>query len=390
MLFAFAVTRRVATITPVVNEDKATRYHRYRRRAAALSAALAATTLALLASGGGALRAREMAAMAGDRLPLIGGEAGTVAVFAFGLFLLLQAIDLPLAFYQGALLERRYGLSTQTVAQWAADHARAVVVSVGVGTAAASVVYALMRWSPAWWWAWSAGLGVASLLVVTRFAPVLFLPLVARVVPLERPGLAARLRALGARAGTPIAGVYEWQVSGHTKKASAALTGLGATRRILLSDTLLADYSDDEIEVVLAHELSHQVHQDVWATLGAQAAMIAAGCWLAGQALAAWGDAAGLRGAADPAGLALLLLVGGAWAWAWHPVLNAVSRAQERRADGYALDVTRNPQAFISAVRRLSQQNLAETDPPRLVSWLWHAHPPIRARLDAARAWRPS
>lgn len=373
-----------------MNEDKATRYHRYRRRADVLSAALAAATLALLAFGGGALRAREMAAMAGDRLPLIGGEAGTVVVFALALFILLHVIDLPVAFYQGALLERRYGLSTQSLLQWAADHARAVAVSIAAGTMAASVVYALLRWSPEWWWAWSAGIGLVCLLLVTRFAAVLVLPLVARVVPLDRPALASRLRTLGDRAGTPITGVYEWQVSGHTKKASAALTGLGGTRRILLSDTLLADYTDEEIEVVLAHELSHQVHHDVWGTLAGQAVMVAGGCWLAGQALSRWGDAAGLRGAADPAGLALLLLVGGAWAWAWHPVSNAISRAQERRADGFALDVTRNPQAFISAVRRLTQQNLAEADPSRLVSWLWHAHPPIRARLDAARRWRPS
>ena len=112
------------------------------------------------------------------------------------------------------------------------------------------------------------------MVVLAQLAPVLLLPLFYRFKPLDRPALVERLLALAARAKTRIRGVFEWTLSAHTKKANAALTGMGHTRRILLSDTLLADYSDDEIEVVLAHELSHHVHHDLWRAVAVQAALL--------------------------------------------------------------------------------------------------------------------
>jgi len=181
--------------------------------------------------------------------------------------------------------------------------------------------------------------------------------------------------------------VFEWVLSDHTRKANAALAGLGRTRRILLSDTLLSDYSEDEIEVILAHELAHHVHRDLWRGIAVQSVALLGGFLVADLVLRASADRLALRGMSDPAALPVMLLLGGVWSLLLMPLGNAVSRAQERAADRYALTTTRNVDAFVTAMKRLSQQNLAEEYPSPIVRWLFYSHPPIRERIEAAHAF---
>jgi len=216
---------------------------------------------------------------------------------------------------------------------------------------------------------------------------VVLLPIFYKFKPLDRPALADRLMTMATRARTDVVGVFEWVLSGHTKKANAALAGMGRTRRILLSDTLLADYSEDEIEVILAHELAHHVHRDLWRGIAVQSVILVAGFFVTDLILRAAAGPLELRGISDPAGLPLLMLAGGAWSFLALPLANAVSRRQERAADRYALTTTRNVDAFVTAMKRLSQQNLAEEYPSAIVRWLFYSHPPIRERIDAARAF---
>jgi STE24 endopeptidase len=150
---------------------------------------------------------------------------------------------------------------------------------------------------------------------------------------------------------------------------------------------MLAEYSDEEIEVVLAHELAHHVHGDIWKGIVFESALTLAGFYLASRMLAELSDRFGFRDVADPAGLPVLLLAAGAVSLVMMPVAHAMSRAFERRADRFALDLTKNPGAFISAMRRLGAQNLAEEHPSRLVQWLFYSHPPIAERIAAARAF---
>ncbi len=315
-------------------------------------------------------------------------EAATVAGVALFLIVLLQLVELPFGFYQSYLLEHRYGLSNESLGQWARDQLKGLILAVVFGAAGASIVYWAIRNSPDWWWAISAGLLSLAMIGLVQLAPVVLLPLFYTFRPLDRPALVGRLMTLSARARTRIAGVFEWVLSAHTKKANAALAGMGRTRRILLSDTLLADYSDDEIEVVLAHELSHHAHHDLWRGVALQTGLLFAGFFVADRALAALGNPLDLRGLDDAAGLPLLLLVGGISGVVFAPLANAMSRRHERRADRYALDATSQPDAFISAMKRLSQQNLAEENPSTVVQWLFYSHPPIRDRIEAARRWR--
>jgi STE24 endopeptidase len=222
---------------------------------------------------------------------------------------------------------------------------------------------------------------------MAQLAPVYLLPLFCTFRPLERPALVDRLVRLAERAGTSIMGVFEWRMSEKTRKANAALAGIGRTRRILLSDTLLAEHSDDEIEVILAHELSHHVHHDIWKALAVESVLLIGGLYLADRVLEVAAGRFGLMGKGDIAALPVLLLAIGAVSILLLPVVNALSRAHERRADRYALDMTGNVAAFTSAMKRLGAQNLAEEHPSRLVEILFHSHPPMSARIEAARRW---
>ena len=368
-----------------MNEDKATRYHRLGRRAGMLSTLWTAVILLAVLFTDGSVVLREWAArIAGANPTLI------VAVYVLILSLLFDAATLPFGFYRGFLLERRYGLSTETMGHWLKDHAKAVLIGMLFAEVGAVFVYfALRNWPRAWWAIAGAGYsGVAIALV--NLAPVILLPLFFTFKPLEKATLRDRLTALASKAGTRIMGVYEWTLSDRTKKANAALTGMGNTRRILLSDTLLAEYSDDEIEVILAHELAHHVHKDIWTSVLFDMALTFTGFFAAHLALQRAVPFFNLQGIADPAGIPILLLTAGTIGLCVKPLLNAVSRSHERRADSYALKMTANPSAFITAMKRLGQQNLAEDSPSKLVQAFFYTHPPIKERLRAAENWAPA
>src|SRR5687767_6159612 len=365
-----------------MNEDKATRYHRLGRRAGMLSTIWTGIILLGLLFTGASAGLRDWAANAAGA-----SQTLTVVLYVLMLSLAFDVATLPFSVFRGYLLERRYGLSTETLAHWLKDHAKAVLIGVLFAEAGAIFVYfALRNWPDVWWAIAGAGYaGVAIALI--NLAPIILLPLFFTFKPLEKATLRDRLTALASKAGTRIMGVYEWTLSDRTKKANAALTGMGNTRRILLSDTLLAEYSDDEIEVILAHELAHHVHRDIWTSIVFDMALTFVGFFAAHVVLRYAVPFFGLHGIADPAGIPILLLTGGTIGLCVKPLLNAVSRSHERRADSYALKMTANPSAFITAMKRLGQQNLAEDSPSKLVQAFFYTHPPIKERLRAAQSW---
>ena len=369
-----------------MNEDKASRYHRAKRRAAAISVGLTTLLLVgLLLTGTSVLladAARRITGAASD-----GFSALAVAVYVLLLAVLHEALAFPVALYYGFTLDRRYGLSAERFAGWMRDHAKAAGLGLVLAMAGAEIVIGSMRISPRWWWLISAASFSVAMCALAKLAPVALLPLFYRFAPLGRESLRMRLIALSQRAGVPVLGVYEWALGEKTRRANAALVGTGRTRRILLSDTLLAEYSDDEIEVILAHEIAHHVHGDIRRGLVVESLLLVAGFSAAALALTLWWQPLGFRGAADPAALPLLLLAGGALTLAATPALNAWSRRNERRADRFALAHTKQPAAFISAMKRLATQNLAEERPSPVALWFFHTHPPIEQRIEAARSF---
>lgn len=374
-----------------MNEDKATRYHRSKRVASVGSLVATATLLIGLVVTDAAVAMRDLSEsmMSALRVPDLAQPWVVPAVYLGALAVVQELAAFPFSGYRGWYLERRYGLSREALSAWLWDHVKAVGIGLGLGLLAVEFVYYTLRaWPTYWWAAAAAGFSLATI-VLANLAPVVLLPMFYRFRPLDREALRSRLMRLAQRAGTRVVGVYEWALSDKTRKANAALVGLGRTRRILLSDTLLAEYSDEEIEVVLAHELAHHVHGDIRKGIGFEIGLTVAGFYLADLTLRRLGPAVGVRTAADVAGLPLLMVVGGALSLMLVPLANALSRRHERRADQFAIELTQNAGAFVSAMRRLGAQNLSEDRPSRLVELLFYTHPPLHQRIASARAWQP-
>ncbi len=372
-----------------MNEDKATRYHRLKRRTSVASMLWSVLLLGgLTASGSSAALRNAAERLAHAAAPASWSASATVLAFVVLLSIIHEVVALPLGLYSGFVLERQYELSKETGPGWLVDQAKSFAINLALASTAAELVYLLIRTSPERWWL-AASLAFTVLIVgLTNLAPVVLLPIFYTVKPLDRQGLSARLLSLAERAGARVLGAYEWGLGEKTTKANAALAGLGGTRRILVSDTMLAEFSDDEIEVVLAHEIAHHVHGDIWKGIAFESALIVAGFYLASQVLRAMAGPAGLRGVDDVAGLPLLLLAAGAVSLAMVPAAHAMSRGFERNADRFALRLTGNPGAFISAMRRLGAQNLAEQHPSKIVQWLFYSHPPVGERIAAAQAFK--
>jgi STE24 endopeptidase len=370
-----------------MNEDRGTRFQRLRRRTTIVAAAwTVALPAALLASGfHHSMRDAAWSIVAWAPAPV--RDALVPAVCAVFLVALHELGLLPLLFVGRYGLDRRFGLTTQTPSAWGLDHARAVGVGGTLSVLAATAVYAGIRMWPAHWWLPVWGGALCGGLFLLWAVPVWFVPRMSRVSLLRREELVRRLNALAANAGIRTIGVYAWHPGAAPHRANAALTGLGASRRILLSETLLADYSDEEIEVVLAHELAHQAGADTWKMVAAEAVIVGVSLLAGQQALERLGGVIGLTAVSDPAGLPLLVLAGTLVGGCATPALLAASRAVERRADWQALDLTRNPQAFTAVIRRISAASLAEEDPPGWVRLWFCSHPPVSARLELARRW---
>jgi STE24 endopeptidase len=373
-----------------MNEDKASRYHRLVRRARCLELLWSAGLLTVLLMTGASAALRDAATAATAAIG-VSKSVAPVAIVAFYVTLLTalhESLSLDLAYYRGHLIESRYGLSTESAGRWLGGYLKAALIGFAFAQVGACVLYFSVRTWPGWGWMITATAFSLAALWLTKAAPMVILPLFCEFKPIERDGLHRRLVKLARDAGTAVLGVYGWTLSDSTRKANAALVGIGQTRCILLSDTLLTNYSDDEVEVVLAHELAHHVHGDIWRGLGFSTILTFASFCVAALVLRVAGPHVGVSDPSDVAGLPLVVLVVGALSLAVLPLANAQSREHERRADRFALRLTRNPAAFASAMRRLAQQNLAEERPSRLVQAFFCAHPPFADRLQMARQWK--
>jgi STE24 endopeptidase len=371
-----------------VNEDRSARYHKLGRRAAIASMVWSAGYLLLLAATPLSVWVREWVERAAGRVvPVWLLPSAIVLAYVLVIGAVHEFGEWPFAFYRTFQLERHYGLSTESLSRWVSDQLKGAALGGALSLAGFWAVYLALRRFGGWWWLVSAFGFTVAIVVLTRLAPVLLMPIFFTFRPLQRTELRQRLLALSRRAGVPITDAMEWQLSDRTKKANAALAGIGRTRRILLSDTLLAGYSDDEIEVILAHELAHQAHHDVWRGIAVQGAVITVGFFAASRTLAWFAPRLGWQGAADVAGLPVLLLSAGVLSLALLPAVNAASRAMERDADRFAITLTGNLEAFSSAMRRLASQNLAEEHPSRFARWLFYSHPPVTERIAAAAEW---
>jgi len=371
-----------------VNEDKAARYHRLRRRASIFSIITSISMLLFLIGSGSNEIIRDIAEdfAAGVVAPSLIRSIAVAGLSAIALIVLHEVLMLGPHLYI-VNLERRYGLTTVSLGTSVVDHLKAMIFILLVTSPVVASVYITMRLWPSLWWLF---VGILCSLVmggVMRIAPAVLLPRHTPFVPVGRHVLCQRLKDLSKRAGTITLGVYELREGERNRRANATVAGFGDTCSIFLSDTLIQNYSDDEIEVVLAHELAHHLHGHIWFSLVCDSLVLLAGCFNASVVLPIFVKHFGLQSIDDVSGLPLLVLVVGLTVLAGQPIINLISRYQERLADRKALEMTRKPTAFISALRRLSAQNLAEYRPSRLNEVLFHAHPSVAHRIAEAQRW---
>jgi STE24 endopeptidase len=373
-----------------MNEDKAARYHRLRRRSVALAAGWSVLLLAGLLLTGFSHLIRDAAAAlaAAARVPGYLQLPVTVAGWITMVGALHEIGALPIACFSGFLLERQYGLSRQSFGGWLREHFKALGVGLVAGVAAGVFVYGLLAAAPDVWWpiAWAASVVVSVVLMWA--APLIILPIFFRLAPLTEDALRQRLLALATRLGVPAIDVFEWRLSDRTSRANAVLTGIGRTRRILVSDTLVRDFDGDEVEVILAHELAHHVHRDVWRGLAFEAGLTGIALWAGSRVLNSVVGPLGLRGIDDVAGMPVLVLTLMAVSFVMLPLANALSRRFERRADRFALETTQKGDAFISAMRRLGARHLAEDAPSWPTRLLFCTHPPMADRIASVMTWK--
>jgi STE24 endopeptidase len=311
--------------------------------------------------------------------PLAGG-----AVSAAGLSLALSLPGLPLR----ALARRRaraVGLATQSWGGWAADLGKAAAIQTALSGALGAGTIALSRRFPRRWWLPASGAVITIAALAGALAPVLVEPLFNDFDPLEEGETRADVLALAQAAGITVREVYSVDASRRTTAANAYVSGLGPTKRVVIYDTMLDRYSRDEVRLVVAHELGHLRHRDLYRNLGFAAIIAPALCLgtqYAGAALAGGDPADRLT----PAGLPALALASGLVSAPLGPILARLSRAMEVRADEFSLRLAGTPEAFISFERGAALQNLADLQPGWLARRL-ASHPPTAERIGAAVAF---
>jgi Zn-dependent protease with chaperone function len=312
----------------------------------------------------------------------------SVFIYVFMLLLGGKLLGIGLDYY-GLRLERGFALSTQKTRSWLWDETKGFLVGLLFAGIIAELLYFTIRQSPQHWWIISWAMFMVLFIVLAQIAPLILFPIFYKFEPLENDDLKQRLVRLSESAGTKVRGIYKWHLSEKSRKANAALTGLGATRRIILADTLLDHYSPEEIEAVLAHELGHHVHKHILKSIFVQAGITLFGFWAANFVLhlsiEQW---AMFDTMSDFSNLPLLVLVSTVLSILLMPAMNAYSRFNERQADRYAFKTIRSVQPFITSMNKLAAQNLAERTPARWVEWLFHSHPAISRRVAAAEAWK--
>ena len=298
----------------------------------------------------------------------------------------LEILTLPLGYFSGHVLEKRYGLTRQSVWAWALDWSKGLGVQTVLLAMFVGCLYGLLMVAPDYWWIWASVLFSVISVFMAAIAPTVLMPIFFKFEPLPDGELKDRLMRLSEHLGTFVQGAYVWKLGDKTVKANAALAGWGRTRRIIISDTLIESHDADEIEVIIAHELGHHVHGDIWRGIAVQVVIIFVSMWVIDLALGVWSGSFGLDGSlTDYANLPLLALVSTFVGLVALPLANAYSRRRETAADDFAIEVTGMRSEFISAMEKLAKQNMSNAEPHPLIETLLHSHPSVSRRIARAR-----
>lgn len=311
-----------------------------------------------------------------------------LALVIYGLVigLLNSVLSFPVDYLFGFRLEHKFGLSNLTFFGWIWEKAKAALVVAVIGAPIALVFYWLISNYELWWFFLGCIVFGYSVLLA-QIAPVLIFPLFYKFTPIENEDIKNRLMALCSRAGFKVSGVYKFNMSKTTKKANAAFTGLGKTKRIILGDTLLETFTEKEIETVFAHELGHYKKGHIVKNIFISLIGTFAGLFIMSQIYQLLLPVFGFTKPYEIAALPLLAAIAAVYGFLTSPLTSAISRKFEYEADRFAIDTTGDPEALASTMTKLAEQNLANDEPSPLVEFWSYSHPSIKKRIESANKY---
>lgn len=311
-------------------------------------------------------------------------------LYALIAILFTDFISMPLSYYGEFYLEHRYELSNHTLRSWGIDHLKSLGLGIFFGVLSIEVLYLFLQNFTETWWIWTFAAWLFFSFVIGKLTPILLLPIFYKIEPIDDKELTDKLLRLADLVKAKIIGIYKMDMSKKTKKANAMFTGIGSTRRIIMGDTLLENFSNEEIEVILAHEMGHYYYKHILMQLVFGSVIFLTGLFLVDQLLGMLNPLFGFGGIDDLAALPLLTLILSVFFFLTMPFSNGFSRACERAADKFALRTTGDKTSFISAMEKLADQNLADREPPAWIEWLLHSHPSISHRVQMAKEFQVS
>ena len=306
-------------------------------------------------------------------------------VFLFVIGLAGSILSFPISYYSGFYLEHKYNLSNQTFVKWIWENFKGMLVSLVIGIPILLTFYYILNTFYSLWWLLFAVIMFFISVVLSQIFPIIIFPIFYKITPIENEDLKERITKLAKNAKLKVENVYKFDMSKNTKKANAAFTGLGKTKRIILGDTLLGNYSLEEIETVIAHELGHFKKKHIIKNIVIGTASSFLTLFIIAslhQISLSW---FGFKSITQIAALPLLALWSTLIGLIQSPLGNILSRKFEYEADEYAITETKNPGAFINTLEKLTDQNLGDKDPHPFIEWFFYSHPSIKNRIAAIK-----
>lgn len=314
-----------------------------------------------------------------------GNEYLNFIIFIFITGAIFSAVGFPISFYSSYILEHKYGLSNQTVAKWFFERIKSSMIGAFIGIPVGLTFYFLLKSAGQFWWLYFSIFIFFISVFLARIAPVVIFPIFYKFKELDNAELKMRLEKILKDVNVDIKGIFSFNMSKDTKKANAGFTGIGKTKRIILSDTLLEKFNEDEIAVVFAHEAGHYKYRHILKNIILSTIIIFITFYICGSLYSLTISSMGFEKIYDLAALPVLLFYLTIFSLMMMPLTNYISRKYEFEADRYALDVTGDREGFVSTMEKLASINLADREPHPLIEFIFYSHPSINRRISAAK-----
>ena len=360
-------------------ESKA--YHKAKYRLFFAGLILDVLLLSAFFFGGFSVALRDFSAGVSSHFAVRNGVYITIFV------VLLHAVHFPLRWFEGLIWEHRFKLSNQSFPQWLADDLKKGLVNLITALIAMEGIYLILRKVPETWWLWAGAFWLLLTLGLARLTPNVIIPLFYKYSPIENDSLKNCVLKLFQETRIAVRDAYLINFSSKTKKANAFICGLGRSRRVVLSDTLVNGFTVDEIETVIAHEIGHYKHHDILKLTVINAAVVFLGFFFADRNLTGLMTYCGISRIDDIAFFPIVALAFMVLGLVVMPLLNGYSRRLEVAADRYSLSLTKKPKDFISMIHKLGEKNLADFEPHPAIEAFFYSHPSISKRIVFAQTF---